>query len=112
MPTPIPTAYPSWCSWHSGEPYLPKEFHSRSSLKKILEILHSTLKDPSVLKGGKVDAPLLLLGLTYREVSRAAEFEPGTSSKSTVHLENSPFLIKDLDAILDLITEIKLPSSQ
>jgi hypothetical protein len=81
-------------------------------LKNSLKFLATTLKDPEVWKGGKVDAPLLYLGLVYREVSRAVEFEPEMSSNAPSYLENSPFTIKHLDQLGKLIADIQFPSSQ
>jgi hypothetical protein len=109
-PSPIPTEYPSWCSWSSKESFLPAEFHSSNSFKNNLKIIKIALSDPALFKNGKVDAPLLLLGLTYREVSRVVDLEPETPVPS--HLRNSLLAIKDLDAVLALMDGIHVPSSQ
>jgi hypothetical protein len=102
--SPIPRDYPQWCSWYSQEMHLPEEFHSPDSFSNILKMLRLTLKDPSVLKGKTIDAPLLLFGLTFREVSRAIEAEPGDSVPS--YLEDSCLGIKEFDDLTKLLKEI------
>jgi hypothetical protein len=56
------------------------------------------MTDSSRLDPGNVDAPLLLLGLLYREVCRAMEVEPGDETAPS-HLVNSPLGKKELDQI-------------
>ena len=68
--------------------------------------------DRTVLEGGGVDAPLLLLGLMYWEVSRSMEIEPGEALKVPVHLANSPLGIKEMNEIERLLQDIHLPSSK
>ena len=96
--------YPSWVSWNSREVYLPSKFHSQASFKSTLSILKDSLCNPSVLEGGKVDAPLLLLGLMYQEICCAMEMEPDAPTGAPKSLINSPFGIKELkeiEAVLD-----------
>jgi hypothetical protein len=76
-----------------------------------LSILKKDLKDPSFIKDGKLDAPLLLLGLAYREVSRAMEVEPDAPTKAPSHLVNSPFSFTEVKQIERLINGIVLPSN-
>ena len=61
----IPSRYPSWASWESQEVYLPAEFHSASAFKKALLIGSKVLEKCVLLEDGRIDAPLLLLGLMY-----------------------------------------------
>jgi hypothetical protein len=68
------------------------------------------LGDSSIFEGGNIDAPLLLLGLMYREVSRAVEIEPGEPTDSPDHLIQSKFGIQQLNKILSLIKSVALPS--
>jgi hypothetical protein len=89
---------------------LPEGFHSEGSFSDILNILRITAKDPSFLKGKTIDAPLLLFGLTFREVSRAIEYEPGASGPS--YLEGSCLGIKDFDDLVKLLDEVSVPSSK
>lgn len=89
---------------------MPAEFHSPESFKKTLSIAKGDLGDSSVLEGGKVDAPLLLLGLIYREVTRAMEIEPDAQTLAPPHLVNSPFGIKEVNQIETLINRV-IPSS-
>ena len=66
--------------------------------------LKDSLCDPSVLEGGKVDAPLLLSGLMYREICCAMKMEPDAPMGAPKSLINSPFGIKELkeiEAVLD-----------
>lgn len=63
-------------------------------------------------ENGKIDAPLLLLGLMYREASRAMEIEPGAVAKVPVHLSESRFGIKELNKIESIFGKVCLPSSQ
>lgn len=91
---------------------MPAEFHSLTSLNKVLMILKNALGDSSVFEGGRIDAPLLLLGLTYREVSRSMEIEPGAPNKAPIHLVDSPFGIQEVNEIESLINDVCLPSDQ
>ena len=73
--------------------------HSRA-----LSILKDSLCNPSVLEGGKVNTPLLLSGLMYREICCAMEMEPDAPTGAPESLINSPFGIKELkeiEAVLD-----------
>jgi hypothetical protein len=88
---------------------LPDFFHGSGAFKKTLSIIKKSLADPSVLDDGRVDAPLLLLGLTYREVSRAVEMEPGAPTDAPDHLKNSPFGIQEMNKIETLIDGVVLP---
>jgi hypothetical protein len=68
------------------------------------------LGDSSTLEDGKVDAPLLLIGLMYREVCRAMEIEPGGEEKVPAHLKNSPFGIQQMQKIERVVDAIVVPS--
>ena len=57
-----------------------------------------------------VDAVLLLLGLTHRELSRAMEMEPGDSS-SPDHLASSPLGREELDEVQSLINSLEVQAS-
>jgi hypothetical protein len=85
---------------------LPQEFHSLKTYKKAFSIAKASFNEPSVFEDGKIDSPLLLLGLMYREVSRAMEIEPGDSTKHPTHLINSPFGIKEVNEITTLINRV------
>jgi hypothetical protein len=87
---------------------LPSDFHSPGSFKRMLSIAEEDLRDSSVLEGGKVDGPLLLLGLMYREVSRAMEMEPGAPTMAPPHLVNSRYGVKEVNQIQTLIDSITL----
>jgi len=76
----------------------------------IFSILEKDLLNSSVLEDGKIDAPLLLLGLIYREVTRAMEMEPDAPTKAPVHLVNSPFGIKEVKKLERLIKSVVIPS--
>ena len=60
---------------------------------------------------GKIDAPLLLLGLMYQEAAYAMEIEPG-DTKVPVHLAGSPFGIKELNKIESIFGKFAPMSSQ
>jgi hypothetical protein len=109
--TAIPKGYPFWASWNSRDVHLPAIFHSAESFEEAFSILENTLGDSSVIKDGKIDPPLLLLGLMYREVSRAMEVEPGAGNMLPIHLVNSAFGIKELQRIEGLIQSVQLPST-
>ena len=83
----IPIEYPAWALWKSKEIFLPPEIHSVQSFKTTLG-----------MKCLIVDAPLLLLGLLYREVCQAMEVESGDET-APAHLIDSPLGIKELDQI-------------
>jgi hypothetical protein len=72
-------------------------------------MLKKDLADSSFLSG-KIDAPLLLLGLMYQEVSRAIEVEPDTPTKAPDHLVHSPFGVKELKRIESLLKTVHIPS--
>jgi hypothetical protein len=100
-----------WASWESREVYLPAEFHSASAFKKVLLIGLEALKECVLSQNGRIDAPLLLLGLMYQEASRAMEVEPGAATNVPVHLSELPFGIKELDKIESMLSKICLASS-
>jgi hypothetical protein len=98
-------------NWQSKETYLPPEFHSAKPFNRLLKILKGNLKDPFFLNGN-IDAPLLLLGRMYQEVCRAMEIEPDAPTKLPHHLVNSPFGIKEMKKIDNLLKTVHLPSKQ
>jgi hypothetical protein len=61
-------------------------------------MVRKEITDLSRLDPANVDAPLLLLGLLYREVCRAMEVEPGDET-APAHLISSPLGKKELDQI-------------
>jgi hypothetical protein len=89
---------------------LPAKFHSQDSLNKAINISKTALGDSSVFETGKIDSPLLLLGLIYREVSRSMEVEPGATTDLPDQLANSPFGIRELNKVEKVINDIRLPS--
>jgi hypothetical protein len=72
--------------------------------------LEKDLRNSLVLEDRKIDAPLLLLGLMYQEVSRSMEMEPDAPTKAPDHLVNSPFGVKEVKKIERLIESVVLPS--
>jgi len=108
--SPIPSDFPPWASWGSRDVFLPSNFHTAGSFNKIFSIAKKAFGDDSILQGGNIDAPLLLLGLIYREVSRAMEIEPGGDGSSPDHLINSPFGIQQMKKIEIFINSIPLAS--
>lgn len=108
----MPSNYPSWASWTSREVYLPASFHTLASFKGALSTLKKAFADKSVFEGGKVDAPLLFLGLIYRECRRAMEIEPGAPTKAPAHLVESNFGVKEIEEIEMLMTGVCLPTNQ
>jgi hypothetical protein len=111
-PSTIPDNYPSWASWKSREVYLPSQIHSLSSFKTALSSARKDFADKSKMEAGNIDAPLLLLGLLYREVKRSIEMEPGgDGSAAPAHLINSTFGIKELNQIEKLLNEVKFKHS-
>jgi hypothetical protein len=72
-------------------------------------MLKKDLADSSFLSG-KIDAPLLLLGLMYQEVSRAIEVEPDAPTKAPDHLVHSPFGVKELKRMENLLKAVHIPS--
>lgn len=105
----MPMNYPSWASWRSREVYLPADFHTKKSFNNSLSILKVALRDSSVFDGGKIDSPLLLLGLLFREVSRTIEVEPGESTAYPQQLVNSPLGIGEMIKIEELVNSVALP---
>jgi hypothetical protein len=111
-PSTIPSNYPSWASWKSREVHLPAEFHSASAFKNALSIGQEALEESALSDNGTIDAPLLLLGLMYREASRAMEIEPGAETNVPIHLSESRFGIKELKKIENILGKVRLQSSQ
>lgn len=72
-------------------------------------IVQDALMGSSVFEDRTVDAPLLLLGLIFREVSRAMESEPGADSPHPLHLVNSPLGKPEVDKIVELLDSLSLP---
>jgi hypothetical protein len=105
-----PRNYPSWASWRSKEVYLPPAFHSLESFNKALVILKDVFLDPSVFEGQNLEAPLLLLGLIFREVSRAMEIEPGEPTSYPMQLVHSPLGIAEMQKIEEMLNDVNLPS--
>ena len=64
-----------------------------------------------MVEGGKIDSPLLLLGLMYREVSRALEVEPGDENEIPSHVLNSPLGIRELDEMQSMVKDLELDES-
>jgi hypothetical protein len=108
--SPIPSDFPSWVSWQSREVFLPATFHKPSLFNKALTLAKTAFGDSATFSDSKVDAPLLLVGLMFREVSRAMEMEPGGDDKYPAHLNNSPFGILQIQKIEKLIDAIVIPS--
>jgi hypothetical protein len=77
-----------------------------------LSIVEDALGDESVFEAGRLDPPLLLLGLMFREVARAMEVEPGEPSQYPQQLVDSPFGIKEMQRIEEFLNEVDLPSDQ
>lgn len=77
---------------------MPAEFHSADAFDNALLIGDEALGDSVLSDNGRIDAPLLLLGLMYREACRALEIEPG-DTKVPVHLAESDFGVKELQKI-------------
>jgi hypothetical protein len=88
---------------------LPTEFHSSNSFDHALTILENALGDSAIFESGKIDAPLLFLGLMFREVSRSMEMEPGAETKAPAQLVNSPFGIEEMNRMEILIDSISPP---
>jgi hypothetical protein len=108
-PSPIPQNYPSWASWSSKEVYLPASFHSPKAFKKTLSTVTEALTNSSVFEDRTIDAPLLLLGLTFREVSRAMEIEEGEPSKHPQQLVASPLGIGEMQKIEEMLALVTVP---
>ena len=89
---------------------MPADVHTAKSFQSYLSILKKAFADPSALEDGSIDAPLLLLGLLYREVCRSMEMEPGSSTMAPPHLVNSFFGVPEMDKIERLISGVRLPS--
>jgi hypothetical protein len=73
-----------------------------------LVILERDLGNAKVVEEGKIDAPLLLLGLMYREVSRSMEVEPDAPSKHPEQLVASKFGIKEVKKIERLLNGLNI----
>ena len=66
------------------------------------------LSEESLMESGKVDAPLLLFGLIYREVSRSMEVEPGENTSAPTHLVDSPLGISELNELEEFINGLDI----
>ena len=110
--SPIPTNYPFWASWNSREVYLPASFHSSKSFEEALSIVKDALDDSSIFEDRNVDAPLLLLGLLFREVSRAMEIEVGEPTHYPQQLVHSSLGIREMKMIEEMLNKVTLPSNK
>ena len=87
---------------------MPESFHTRDSFNSALSIAEAALGLSSTQLNGKIDSPLLLLGLMYREVSRSIEVEPDNPTKLPPKLVNSPFGVKELREIEMLLNDVTI----
>ena len=76
----------------------------------MLSIAKTALGDSSTFEDGKIDTVLLLVGLMYREVSRAMEIEPEEDDSSPEQLQNLKFGIQQMEKIESLIEAVVIPS--
>lgn len=58
-----------------------------------------------------IDAPLLLVGLIFREISRAIEVEEGEDSKLPKQLVHSSLGIREMQKIEEMLEAISLPQA-
>jgi hypothetical protein len=58
-----------------------------------------------------IDAPLLLVGLMFREISRAIEVEEGEDSKLPKQLVESSLGIREMQKIEEMLEAISLPQA-
>jgi hypothetical protein len=82
-----------------------------SSFSKVLNIAKEDLSDVAVVASGKIDGPLLLLGLLYREVRRSMEAEPGENSGVPSHIISSPLGVNELNEIESFLDEVSMDLS-
>jgi hypothetical protein len=82
--------------------------HSRS-FSNALSIVRDALRDLLVFEDGRMDAPLLLLGLIFREVSRSIEIEPGAPTLYPQKLVHLPFGIGKMNEIEEMLDSVVLP---
>lgn len=68
-----------------------------------------SFNDEAVFKDRTIDTPLLLLGLTFREISRAMEVEDGETTKLPPQLVASTLGIREMQKIEDMVESIILP---
>ena len=108
----IPTNYPFWASWNSWEVYLSASFHSSKSFEEALSIVKDALNDSSIFEDRNVNAPLLLLGLLFREVSRAMESEVGEPTHYSHQLVHSSLGIREMIMIEEMLNKVTLPSNK
>jgi len=92
------------------ESFLPATFHSKNSFKNVIKIITDALENPAVVEK-TIDAPLLLFGLAYREVSRSIEVEPDAPTSAPVHLVKSTLGVKELEQLVTLINGFKFKPS-
>ena len=71
--------------------------------------MRDTLGECSVFQ---IDAPLLLLGLIFREISRAIEIEPGAPTHYPQQLVHSPLGIEEMNKIEEMLNKVVLPSDK
>ena len=90
---------------------MPAEFHSADAFDNALLVGHEALEDSVLSKHGRINAPLLLLGLMHQEVSCVTETEPG-DTKVPVHLSESHFGIKELKKIEKIFSKFGILSNQ
>lgn len=90
---------------------MPANFHAKGVFNTALAAAQqSFIGDPNVV-AVHIDAPLLLLGLMHREVTRCIETEP-EDSKVPQYLKDSPLGHKELDQIVALINNVQVPGKK
>lgn len=87
---------------------MPADLHSAKSFDNFLSILEIAFGDSEHLRRETIDAPLLFLGLMFREATRAMEIEPGGVTMLPLHLVNSSLGIRQIKKIEHLLDEIPL----
>ena len=75
----------------------------------MLSIVKDALNDSAVVEDRTIDAPLLLLGLTFWEISRAMEIEDGEPTNHPQHLVASTLGIGEMQKIEKMLESVTLP---
>lgn len=75
----------------------------------MLSIFRDTLKESTVFEDRTIDAPLLLFGLAFREVSRAMEMEGRGPDKYPDHLRDSDLGVADMNRMEQMMELISVP---
>ena len=96
---------PKWAEWTYKNEHLPATFHKMKGKGSIIQLLLWLKGQPlTPIHGqpasyGRVEKALLTVGLALRDMHIVAFMDPDNSGHLPIHIQASPFEIKDYEAL-------------